>query len=214
LFLACYVLQMVSLVKLPACLLLATLLFGCAHTADGPQSGSLPAGADLRLPSDPAPGHPVVLLLADECPVRAALFDALASGGAAVEITTSQGEQAALAQLAVLAARVGGGPPHRFIVGLGQTFSLTALKAAAHAPLSGIVLVAPRLEESRPPAVPTLLLQGDSARPLHSAAGEAIWKLRLPSLDHGWRELPPDQLHALTEAIVLWVRTRSEGTTD
>jgi hypothetical protein len=180
--------------------LLATLLFGCAHPpAKNPSE--TPAGFD------PAPGSPTALLLAEDCPLSRALEKALTQGGVRVQ-TLWTPDAAQIAR--VLDPSVP--DAHRFILGVGEAMAAAALQAGRQRALSGLVLVdSPPLHfgAEAPPPAPTLLLLGAQAPPIAPTAGAAVWDLRFPGLDGGWCDLPSGDLHALTEATVLWVRSRS-----
>jgi hypothetical protein len=196
------VLQVRSGEKLAALALLGTLLFGCAHAE--------PKKPEVTLAVDAAPGNPVVLLLSEDCPVARAMEQAFLQGGIVAQTADLQDDAAALAKLNALVpeheAR-----PRRFLLGLGEKRARIALQATADEKITGLILIDPpplHFSESHPVPVPTLMVVGKK----HTAReppGAPVWEMLFQPLDAGWRELPPDQLHSLTEAAVLWVRVRA-----
>jgi hypothetical protein len=194
------VLRVRSAVNLAVKLLLATLLFGCAH-----RPGENPSGTPAAF--DAAPGSPTALLLAEDCPLSRALEEALTQGGVRVQtLATPDAAQIARALDPSVA------DAHRFVLGVGEAMAAAALQAARQRPLAGLVLVDPpplHFGTESPPPAPTLLLLGAQTPPIAPTAGAAVWDLRFPGLDGGWCDLPSGDLHALTEATVLWIRSRS-----
>jgi hypothetical protein len=187
--------------KLAACLLSGTLLFSCAHPPK-----QIPA-------ANPAPGNPAVLILAPSCPVAKGLQQALVEGGVAAQTLDVQDASDALLKLDVLVERMQNQTPHRFMVGLGDTRSLVALLAARQRPLTGVALISPpplHLDGTNPAGAPMLIFTvAATVPPITSAVTPPIWEVTMPTLGESWRELPPAQLHTLTEAILMWIRARS-----
>jgi hypothetical protein len=185
--------------------LLATLLFGCAHS-----TGALQEGA-ARFPKNPAPGYPVAVVISEPSPLRSALVDALVGGGAAAATADGHDDKLVGEELDALAARPNGLVAHRFVIAVGQTPALPAVLASRQQPLSGFVIVGPFATRENEPerGVPTLFITGDAAPPPTGESAGMVWLLRIGALDEGTKTLPAGQLHAFTEAIVLWVRARS-----
>jgi len=164
----------------------------------------------VTLAVDAAPGNPVILLLSEDCPVARAMEQAFLQAGIIAQTADLQDDAVALSKLNALVPEHEQ-RPRRFLLGLGDKRARMALQAAAGEKINGLILIDPpplHFTESHPVPVPTLMAVGKK-RAMREPPGAPVWEIVFQTLDTGWRDVPPDQLHSLTEAAVLWVRARA-----